>query len=220
MRLLASFIVAFSVLASVFAGSSDYYYQNWCNVSSLPFQYLYDQNCAKVFPSSFDREWRCPVLTLDDTSANVAMLAAAGYAPDQSMSIVAVDTATLDKIVTNGASLCVVMTKRVRSGSSEGNVKLYNKYYCAGTHSATNVYETWSSSKIFAMANAGGHLRADEISCNANVFGLDSSPTGKHGSTQFGDLATVVCSYDHTAGYSSNSLSSFFHDMVSLLLAQ
>lgn len=31
--------------------------------------------------------------------------------------------------------------------------------------------------------------------------------------TPLGDLATIVCSYDHTAGYSSNSLSSYFHDL-------
>ena len=31
--------------------------------------------------------------------------------------------------------------------------------------------------------------------------------------TPLGDLASVVCSYDTTAGYSSNSLSSYFHDL-------
>jgi len=30
---------------------------------------------------------------------------------------------------------------------------------------------------------------------------------------ELGDLATIVCSYDKTAGYSSNSLSSYFHDL-------
>jgi hypothetical protein len=68
------------------------------------------------------------------------------------------------------------------------------------------------------MANAAGHLRTNETKCgqgNAQnqLFGLDGTTTGKHGTTPFGDLATVVCSYDHTAGYSSNSLSSYFHDI-------
>jgi hypothetical protein len=36
---------------------------------------------------------------------------------------------------------------------------------------------------------------------------------GKHGKTPLGDLATIVVSYDHTQGYSSNSLSSYFHDL-------
>lgn len=73
------------------------------------------------------------------------------------------------------------------------------------------------SSKIFAMANAAGHIRSNETKCgsgnsNNQQFGLDGTVTGKHGITPFGDLATIVVSYDSTAGYSSNSLSSYFHD--------
>ena len=68
------------------------------------------------------------------------------------------------------------------------------------------------------MANAAGHLRTNETTCGSGdshnkLFGLDGSVTGKHGVTPLGDLATVVCSYDSTAGYSSNSLSSYFHDL-------
>jgi hypothetical protein len=74
-----------------------------------------------------------------------------------------------------------------------------------------------TSSKVFAMANAAGHLRSNETHCGSALqnhqFGLDGSVTGKHGYTQLGDLATIICSYDHTAGYSSNSLSSYFHDI-------
>ena len=36
---------------------------------------------------------------------------------------------------------------------------------------------------------------------------------GKNGKTPLGDLSTIICSYDTTKGYSSNSLSSFFHDL-------
>lgn len=68
------------------------------------------------------------------------------------------------------------------------------------------------------MANAAGHLRSNETQCgsgNANnqLYGLDGTVHGKHGVTPFGDLASVICSYDTTAGYSSNSLSSYFHDI-------
>lgn len=67
------------------------------------------------------------------------------------------------------------------------------------------------------MANAAGHLRTNETSCGEaarrHLFGVDGSVTGKHGLTLLGDLATVICSYDQTAGYSSNSLSSYFHDL-------
>jgi hypothetical protein len=205
----ANLVAALAVQTS---SNSDFYYKNWCNVSGLPYQYLYDQKCAKVFPSSFDRDWVCPVPTY--SAADVDALLKNSYAPDQSMSTVTVDTQTLDGIVTNGASLCVILTKRVQSATGENGVQLYNKYYCAGEHSATDVYETWSSAKIFTMANSAGHLRSNESTCALETFGMDSSTTGKHGTTLLGDLATVVCSYDHTAGYTSNSLSSYFHDMV------
>ena len=71
------------------------------------------------------------------------------------------------------------------------------------------------SSKIFAIANAAGHMRSNETKCAGigDKLGVDGSTTGKHGKTVLGDLATVVCSYDSTAGYSSNSLSSYFHDI-------
>ena len=68
-----------------------------------------------------------------------------------------------------------------------------------------------------------GHLRTRETSptCSSPSpslgFGLPSVSTkGKHGPTPLGDLATIVCSYDHTMGYSSNSLSSYFHDIYRL----
>ena len=68
------------------------------------------------------------------------------------------------------------------------------------------------------MVNAAGHLRSNETKCGSGnshnyLFGIDGSVTGKHGFTALGDLSTVVCSYDSTAGYSSNSLSSYFHDI-------
>lgn len=70
------------------------------------------------------------------------------------------------------------------------------------------------SSKIFAISNAAGHMRSNETSCATGLFGVGNSKVqGKHGNTSLGDLATIVCSYDSTAGYSSNSLSSYFHDI-------
>ncbi len=73
------------------------------------------------------------------------------------------------------------------------------------------------SSKIFAMGNAGGHLRTNESApCVSGASGpglTSNSLKTKHGSTPLGDFATVICSYDTTAGYSSNSLSSYFNDI-------
>jgi hypothetical protein len=196
---------------AAFGGNNDYYYKHWCGTTGTH-QYLNDANRVKAFPSSYDREWTCPVPPVVVTPANLEALLSAGYAVDQPLSTVTVDTVALGKYVTNGAHVCVVLTKRVLEA---GVTQLYNKYFCAGNSSATEIYETWSSSKIFAMANAGGHLRTNESACDSLLFGLDSSTTGKHGSTLLGDLATIVCSYDRTAGYTSNSLSSYFHDMVS-----
>ncbi len=109
------------------------------------------------------------------------------------------------------------MTERVANASDAKGYTLFHRYYCAGDHSKSQAFETWSSSKIFAMANAAGHLRSNESLCGSGntynqQFGLDGYVSSKYGKTLFGDLATIVCSYDETAGYSSNSLSSYFHD--------
>jgi hypothetical protein len=50
-----------------------------------------------------------------------------------------------------------------------------------------------------------------ETACSFGLFG--STAKGNHGPTALGDLATVICSYDETAGYSSNSLSKYFSNV-------
>ena len=85
-------------------------------------------------------------------------------------------------------------------------------YYKYLGHDQDIAYETWSSSKIFAMANAAGwdyyrtipskekyffsysYLRE---TCNVGC-GLEVSTQGSNGETPLGDLATIVCSYDET----------------------
>jgi hypothetical protein len=69
--------------------------------------------------------------------------------------------------------------------------------------------ETWSASKIFAVATAGDTLRG---SC-AQPVGLTSTTVGVHGATPLGDLASVVTSYDTTSGYSSNGVAKFFGEV-------
>ena len=45
-------------------------------------------------------------------------------------------------------------------------------------------------------------------------MGLDATTFGgSNPYTPLGDLATIICSYDETQGYTSNSLSSYFHDI-------
>jgi len=180
---------------------SDWYYDKWCGGSH---EYLDDSKCVKVFPESFDRNWQCEVPVVSSVPE--------GYNEETTLDNVVIDVDTLGNIITEtNVNLCAILTKRVLQ--EDNSVKLYNKYLCAGNRSATVSYETWSSSKIFAVMNAAGHLRSNETTCANDVFGLDGTTNGKHGTTPFGDLTTVIASYDTTAGYSSNSLSSYFHDI-------
>jgi hypothetical protein len=114
---------------------------------------------------------------------------------------ISVDTTTLDAsgILRSHANICITLIRRTTE-------QFYYKYMCGGGDESLG-FESWSSSKVVAMANAAGHLREE---C---ARGMDSTTEGKHGTTPLGDLATVICSYDTTQGYSSNSLSSYFHDI-------
>jgi hypothetical protein len=204
--------LAFTVNSTVSFSSNDWYNENWCGGE---LQYLDDRDCVKKFPGDFSRHWACPI------SVSATPPAVDGYVSDkdfttdngyQYMEKLPVDTTSLSPFVTNGVNLCLVVTRRVG-----GKVpSLYNKYFCADESSKTQAFETWSSSKIFAMANAAGHLRTNETNCRKGPVGpgLDCSVTeSKHGKIPLGDLSTIICSYDHTAGYSSNALSSYFHDI-------
>lgn len=198
-----SFVVGFEFYVGILCR----YYKNWCGHG---LQYLDDGKCAKKFPTKFSRDWQCEVAHEKDIPA--------GFQADGPLANVQVDTTSLANFVTDpDVNLCFILTKRVANTSAPSGYTLYNRYFCAGDYSANDAFETWSSSKIFAMANAAGHLRSNESQCGSGnthnaLFGLDGTVTGKHGVTPVGDLATVVCSYDTTAGYSSNSLSSYFHD--------
>lgn len=96
------------------------------------------------------------------------------------------------------------MSQRV---NINGEVRPYNKYFCNSWNAKNTVYETWSSTKVFAAANAGSTLRKGSPTCSPRNFGLDAKVWGKNGYTQLADLVTAVVSYDETAGYSSNGLS-------------
>ena len=102
------------------------YFDHWCGDG---LQYLDDSKCVKKFPSKFDRDgWSCPIMNNNIPS---------GFAADMELSKVEVDVSVLGDIITNGASVCAVITKR-NSG------KLYHKYFCAGEFSRDTAYETWS----------------------------------------------------------------------------
>ena len=95
-----------------------------------------------------------------------------------------------------------VMEKIVPSGESQildnlTFIELYNLLYAQKFHSRGA--EAWSTTKNFAAANAARKLREDLRPYEE--FGLDSSVFGKHGQTEFGDLVTVINSYDITLNY-------------------
>jgi hypothetical protein len=71
------------------------------------------------------------------------------------------------------------------------------------------------------MGNAAGKLREECVISSTETMGLESNTTYNQTTTTtttttptpLGDLATVVASYDKTAGLTSNSVSSYFHDL-------
>jgi hypothetical protein len=176
-------------------GASDWY-RKWCGG---PPQCLTDPRCVKTFPSVYTR-----------TAASTVRVsripdAAQGWTQDSgNFANVKVDTTTLNQYLRDGnnrANVCVILIRRPVQGG------VYFKYFC-GSGDDSLPWQPWSSTKIYAQANAAGHIR--EV-CPAS--GLPSDATGKHGPTPLGDLATVVSSYDSTQGYTSNGLSKYFHDL-------
>lgn len=187
--------------STVEEAANHWYFENWCGYDSL--EYLHDSKCQKIFPSLFDRKpWSCPIHTIDEIPP--------GFQRETDFSNIEVDTETLQDYVNKNVNLCMVIIKRVLEND---NTILYNKYLCAGELSKKEAYQPWSSTKIFAMANAAGHLRTNETTCSPSTFGLDGSTSGQDGVTPFGDLSTIIVSYDSTAGYSSNAVSSYMHDI-------
>jgi hypothetical protein len=140
-----------------------------------------------------------------------------GYVPETSLDqLASIDSDSFEKIISSNVNFCMIVTKRVNNDKNK-QAKLYNKYFCNGEKSVQDSFETWSSSKPFAMANAAGHMRSSEdcfqhrdATCQHGKLGLDGFTKGKWGDTHFADLATIIVSYDETKNYSSNSLSTYF----------
>ena len=112
------------------APGAPYYYENWCDGHNL--KYLDDSQCAKVFPSSYDREFTCDVSVASPGS--LEKLSSMGFAKEQplsSMTASQIDVSTLPAIgVSPNVRACVVVTKRIQSES--GGIELYNKFLCNG----------------------------------------------------------------------------------------
>lgn len=171
-------------------GGTDWYYKHWCgDPGGLPF--VDDAGCKKRFPSSFNRDAACPATHAD---------ALPGYTSEVDFGDIMVDQTALQGLAgVDEVNIAVVLVRRTPAGVL---------YRYLGNGKENEPAETWSSSKIFAMADAADALE-DPATCAAKV-GLTASAQGKHGSTPMGDLATVIASYDETAGYTSNSCAKYF----------
>ena len=159
--------------------NGSYYREHWCGKpppENLPF--LDDRYCRKLFPPVYDRQWKCPAFT------GIRPPATDGWALAQPLQQVHVDTTVLERVPELYAvNFAAVAVKRTDAG------EVFYRYF--GGPNYTEPFETWSSSKIFAMANAAVTLERD---CDAALGGLSALTRGRLGLTPLGDLATIICS--------------------------
>ena len=127
-------ILALLLLAIYSVEGTDWYRSYWCGKDMT---YLLDGNCAKKFPTNYNRDWTCPVPVVSEIPE--------GFEKDNDLSKVKVDTTSLSKYVTGSdVNVCVVVTKRVADSSNPQGFSLYNRYFCAGEKSANEAFQTWS----------------------------------------------------------------------------
>ena len=174
-----------------------YYRSHWCGKPPPEnLRFLDDRDCAKRFPTNCSREWRCPIVSSH-------MPTSAGWAPAGPLASLRVDTAVLSSVPElQRVRMAAVLVRRTASGG------VFYRYFGGLNH--TVPFETWSSSKIFAIANAAITV---ERQCPVRLGGLTATTHGRLGATPLGDLATIICSYDRTMNYTSNSLARYFHDL-------
>ncbi|MBK8252685.1 MAG: hypothetical protein IPK82_08460 [Polyangiaceae bacterium] len=105
------------------------------------------------------------------------------------------ESTALNGIVPAGMDVAVILIRRV------GGVPHY-RYLSNGSHD--KAYQPWSTTKVFAAANAASNMR---ILSNYTV-GLTADVDGN----PLGDYVTSVCNYDYNP-YSSNGLGRYFHNI-------
>lgn len=156
------------------------------------FQFLDDVCGAKKYPSSQDRDRPCPSV---DSSPVITLQDGTTVTYEPSSGPVDFDTTSLAGLVPDGMFVTVILIRRV------AGVPHY-RYLSNGTHDTP--YQPWSTTKVFAAANAAATLRIEsnyEVGLTADV---DGAPLG--------DYVTSVCNYDYDP-YSSNSLGRYFHNV-------
>ena len=132
------------------------YYSHWCKENGKidgACQYLDDKYCQKVFPSTTNRDFMCPIVF--ETNEQIVN---EGYKPATEInSIVPNTTALKPYLINDDFKITVILIRR-----NESHHPFYN-YLTNDVLNTTNVYQPWSSSKPFAIINAAStiHQKCD-----------------------------------------------------------
>lgn len=181
-------------------GRSSYYYQHWCNNSDLhggAMELLDDRFCHKKFPRDSNRDLTCEGFLTQPQDMPSGYTDVTALRDLSQLNVTLLDRA---EVTVPGLSIAVIVIRRTPDG------RTFFKQY--GNSLSSTPVETWSSSKMFIAAAAGIRLHGE---ADCADFGLHSYVSSVvHKEVPLGDLATVIASYDTTAGYSSNSLAYYF----------
>jgi hypothetical protein len=168
---------------------SNRFYSKWCRANLF-----FPKSCQKKFPSNTQRELACPI---------VYDAVPKGYALDGPLSKVKVYSGLRAIPSARKVDMVVILIRRTADG-------VYYKYLSNGRKLVP--LETWSSSKVFAVAAAAGVIRR---SCKV---GLEAMVKGPRGGIPLGDLVTIIASYDTSKGYTSNGLAKYFGQIATSAL--
>jgi hypothetical protein len=185
-------------------GGSEYYYKHWCNNSDLggeAIELLDDKFCRKRFPRNFNRDLTCEGILTQAQDMPPGYIDITALRDLLQLNVTLLDQS---EVRVPGLSIGVIVIRRTPDG------RAFFKQF--GNSLSSTPIETWSSSKMFAAAAAGVRLHR-ETDCAD--FGFHSYVTSNsHQEVPLGDLATIIASYDATAGYTSNSLAYFFRGVA------
>ncbi len=189
---------------------SSYYYQHWCNNSDLDggaMELLDDRFCRKKFPRNSNRDLTCEGILTQPQEMPSGYIDVTNLRDSPLLNVTLLDR---PEFSVPGLSIGVIVIRRPPHG------RTFFKQY--GNSLSSIPSETWSSSKIFIAAAAGVRLHSEP---DCSDFGLHSNVGSiAHQEVPLGDLASIIASYDTTAGYSSNSLAYYFRGVARAKLVQ
>ncbi len=183
---------------------SAYYYKHWCNNSDLggeAMELLDDKFCQKKFPRNFNRDLTCEGILTQPQDMPSGYIDVTSLRDLPQLNVTLLDQS---EVSVPGLSIGVIVIRRTPDGRT---------FFKQFGNALSNIpIETWSSSKIFAAAAAGVRLHRE---ADCSDFGFHSYvSSNSHQEVPLGDLATIIASYDVTAGYTSNSLAYFFRGVA------